>query len=84
MLSAGGQVVLRVWGWQVPVALYVERYTDAPDPSLTPKSFEVSAETYQEMRRLLLQDGVVCMFDRENGRETMELSGVTIVARPAD
>lgn len=24
MLNAGGQIVLRVWGWQVPVALYVE------------------------------------------------------------
>lgn len=83
-LNAGGQVVLRVHGWQVPVALYVERYTDEPDPTLTPKPFEVSAETYQEIRRLLLQDGVVGMFDRENGRETMELSGVTIVARSAD
>ena len=24
MLNAGGQVVLRIMGWQVPVALYVE------------------------------------------------------------
>ena len=23
-LNAGGQVILRVWGWQPPVALYVE------------------------------------------------------------
>jgi hypothetical protein len=29
MLNAGGQVVLRVFGWQVPVQLYVEAPADA-------------------------------------------------------
>lgn len=88
LLNAGGQIVLRVWGWQVPVAIYTEPlHTDGDtsrEPALPPKPFEVSTDTYQEIRRLLLKDGVVGTFDVANGRETMELSGVTLVARSAD
>ncbi len=34
-LNAGGQVILRVWGWQVPVALYVEPLP--PEAQLSPE-----------------------------------------------
>lgn len=30
MLNAGGQIILRVVGWQVPVALYVEPLAQEP------------------------------------------------------
>ncbi len=82
MLSAGGSVVLRVWGWQPPVALYVEPPGGiAGEAERTLPPADVSPETYREIRQLLIRDGVVGTFDRRDGRETMELSGLRIAAR---
>jgi len=81
-LNAGGQVVLRVHGWQVPVALYVERFVEGePIPTLAPRPLEVSHETYQEIRRLLIADGNRGTFVRHDGREAIDLSDITVVAR---
>lgn len=85
-LLAGGQVVLRVHGWQVPVALYVEaRHPHAePDaqPVLAPKPITVSSATYNEVRRLLIADGNAGTFERRDGQEAIDLTGVCIVHEP--
>jgi hypothetical protein len=77
--------VLRVWGWQVPVALYVEPQGSmgAEEPSLPLRPTEVSRSTYDEIRQLLVRDGVAGTFDHYEGREMIELEAgrLRIVAR---
>lgn len=84
MLQGGGQVVLRVWGWQVPVALYVEPLGHGGEqPALASDLVTVSPETYREIRQLLIKRGTGGAFDRRDGREVLELGDVTLVAASA-
>lgn len=48
MLNNGGQIVLRVVGWQVPVALYVEPASPAPSDHVSP------APLSSDVRRLVI------------------------------
>lgn len=64
-LNAGGSIILRVVGWQPPVALYVERAEFAIEPAANPQPVHepaVSPEQIQVCPRCEMKAGPLMRF----------------------